>query len=126
VTFDGVGVSGHPNHIAIYTAVRALVHTWSQRSVPLPLASNCFALHSELNPLRKYCGPFDAALTLLSLRSRRATAAASAPTPYVFADGSLSLSQRVMIAHWSQYVWYRFLFVCFSRYTYLNTLRRIQ
>ncbi len=33
---------------------------------------------------------------------------------------------RAILAHISQFVWYRRLFILFSRYTYLNTLRRVQ
>jgi hypothetical protein len=37
----------------------------------------------------------------------------------------MTLAFRVMAAHWSQLVWYRVLFVIFSRYSYVNTLVRI-
>ena len=36
------------------------------------------------------------------------------------------LCYRAMVAHWSQFVWYRRLFVIFSRYTYVNTLQRMR
>ena len=35
------------------------------------------------------------------------------------------LCHSAMVAHWSQFVWYRRLFVAFSRYTYVNSLRRV-
>ena len=36
----------------------------------------------------------------------------------------LGLAHRAMVAHWSQYVWFRRLFIVFSRYTTMNSLVR--
>ena len=37
-----------------------------------------------------------------------------------------ALNWRAMASHTSQFVWYRRLFVVFSCYTYVNTLKRIE
>ena len=58
--------------------------------------------------LRKYLGLLDAPLSVLSERC--------------YASIDPALNYRAMQAHFSQFVWYRRLFVLFSRYTFLNTL----
>ncbi len=35
------------------------------------------------------------------------------------------LLQRAMACHWSQYVWFRRLYVCFSRYLVVNSFREL-
>ena len=58
--------------------------------------------------VRKYMGLFDVPLSVLSERC--------------YATVEPALNYRAMQAHFSQWVWYRRLFVLFSRYTFLNTL----
>ncbi|PRP74247.1 n-acetylglucosaminyl-phosphatidylinositol de-N-acetylase-like [Planoprotostelium fungivorum] len=100
ITFDDYGVSGHPNHIAVHRAVKK-VH----KDICVP----CHTLDST-NILRKYIGVADA------------------PLSYKFGQWSffhwnLLSNYKAMSAHASQFVWFRRLFVLFSRYTYINTLQ---
>ena len=69
----------------------------------------------ESTPLfRKFLGPLDVLWSALSclLRRRAICCVHSGP----------QLGWRAMQAHHSQFVWWRRLYVVFSRYMYLNTL----
>uniref|UniRef100_A0A182JHU9 N-acetylglucosaminylphosphatidylinositol deacetylase n=1 Tax=Anopheles atroparvus TaxID=41427 RepID=A0A182JHU9_ANOAO len=108
VTFDKEGVSGHPNHCAIYYATASLCLSGM-------IPSNCKVLTLEtVNLCRKYLSIFDLPVTLLlstnwvvlSWRARRAV-------------------QNAMRLHNSQMVWFRKLYIVFSRYMVINSLREI-
>uniref|UniRef100_A0A340TBD5 N-acetylglucosaminylphosphatidylinositol deacetylase n=1 Tax=Anopheles minimus TaxID=112268 RepID=A0A340TBD5_9DIPT len=108
ITFDKDGISGHPNHCAIYYATASLCLSGM-------IPSNCKVLTLEtVNLCRKYLSIFDLPVTLLlstnwvilSWRARRAI-------------------QNAMRLHNSQMVWFRKLYIVFSRYMVINTLREI-
>ncbi|PIN20269.1 N-acetylglucosaminyl phosphatidylinositol de-N-acetylase [Handroanthus impetiginosus] len=113
ITFDGYGVSGHCNHCDVHHGVRKLLHGTSGRHIEAwELAS--------INILRKYSGPLDIWLSIIFARFQ----------PNGQSHCLLNLDPRksyaAMAQHSSQWVWYRKLFVTFSSYTYVNTLRKIQ
>ncbi|XP_050070476.1 N-acetylglucosaminyl-phosphatidylinositol de-N-acetylase [Anopheles maculipalpis] len=108
ITFDKEGVSGHPNHCAIYYATASLCLSGM-------IPSNCKVLTLEtVNLCRKYLSIFDLPVTLLlstnwvilSWRARRSV-------------------QNAMRLHSSQMVWFRKLYIIFSRYMVINSLREI-
>ncbi|XP_053672720.1 N-acetylglucosaminyl-phosphatidylinositol de-N-acetylase [Anopheles nili] len=108
VTFDKDGVSGHPNHSAIYYATASLCLSGM-------IPSTCKVLMLEsVNVYRKYSSIFDLPVTLLlstnwvilNWRARRAV-------------------QNAMRLHSSQMVWFRKLYIVFSRYMVINSLREI-
>ncbi|XP_052901984.1 N-acetylglucosaminyl-phosphatidylinositol de-N-acetylase [Anopheles moucheti] len=108
ITFDKDGISGHPNHCAIYYATASLCLSGM-------IPSNCKVLTLEtVNLCRKYLSIFDLPVTLLlstnwvilSWRARRAI-------------------QNAMRLHSSQMVWFRKLYIVFSRYVLINSLREI-
>ena len=113
MTFDEGGVSGHPNHVALSLAAQELAR---ERASPHTCGMKLWVLETT-NIGRKYMGILDLFLS------------------WVFSlwDGGLWLivnwnplaAYRAMAAHASQFVWYRRLFVIFSRYAYVNTLREI-
>lgn len=116
VTFDGRGVSGHVNHIATYEGTRQ----WIEEKKNGPGASSdlpqVWALEST-NLVRKLSGALDFAMSYLeTLTSSRRV---FVPSP------SLRQVIAAVRLHKSQFVWYRKLFLAFSRYTFMNTLRRI-
>ncbi|KAJ6359241.1 hypothetical protein OIU76_000877 [Salix suchowensis] len=113
ITFDNYGVSGHCNHRDVHHGVCRLLHNVSKRSVEAwELTSTCI--------LRKYSGPVDIWLSML--------------LPLRYADGMTHCllnehprkSFHAMAEHSSQWIWFRKLFVSFSSYTYVNTLRKIK
>ena len=99
VTFDGYGVSGHTNHISISRAVKDLreVEVYQLESISI---------------LRKYIGILDSYFC--------------AGNNIVALNVNPKLAWQAMSIHHSQFVWYRKLFVVFSRYAYINTLKRIK
>uniref|UniRef100_A0A182PQU5 N-acetylglucosaminylphosphatidylinositol deacetylase n=1 Tax=Anopheles epiroticus TaxID=199890 RepID=A0A182PQU5_9DIPT len=108
ITFDKEGVSGHPNHCAIYYATASLCLSGL-------IPTNCKVLTLEtVNVCRKYLSIFDLPVTLLlstnwvilSWRARRSV-------------------QNAMRLHHSQMVWFRRLYIAFSRYMVINSLREI-
>eukprot|EP00811_Abedinium_folium_P004337 NODE_13994_length_1134_cov_9.966236.p1 GENE.NODE_13994_length_1134_cov_9.966236~~NODE_13994_length_1134_cov_9.966236.p1 ORF type:complete len:290 (+),score=65.32 NODE_13994_length_1134_cov_9.966236:129-998(+) len=107
VSFDAGGVSGHPNHAACcngvvhwYTSTdpAADLRVWALASVPLR---------------RKYVGLLDVPLSLLG-----PGVAIIAPSPW--------RCVRAMLHHRSQLVWYRWLSIALSRYTFVNTLLAVR
>ncbi|KAI9018983.1 N-acetylglucosaminyl-phosphatidylinositol de-N-acetylase-like protein [Hyaloraphidium curvatum] len=108
LTFDGHGVSGHPNHRACYAGVRSLVV-----STQPPKAPKAFALRS-VSLLRKYSAFADVAMS-------RFLGDAAGPsfvaTPVI--------PQAAMLQHRSQLVWFRRIYVWASRYMYANGFRPI-
>ncbi|XVE67836.1 hypothetical protein DITRI_Ditri09bG0020500 [Diplodiscus trichospermus] len=113
VTFDSYGVSGHCNHRDVHYGVRKFVHDSSPRNVEAwELAS--------INILRKYSGPLDIWLSNLeSVQHSRGVM-------HCLLNENPRKSFLAMAEHSSQWVWFRKLFVSFSSYTYVNTLRKIK
>ena len=131
VTFDEAGVSGHANHADTFRGVRRYLREEAAAAIGGRSAAAAtggggtttsvrgFALVST-GIVRKYLGLFDAALScVLSWRAGQLGSTC-------FALLDVPLVHRAMTAHASQYVWYRRLFVLFSRYGFVNTLRPIE
>ena len=110
LTFDERGVSGHPNHVAAYRGVRRWAADVRKTSASPSLEA--WALVT-VNPLRKFL-TFGDVFASFALESHVLVAATSAMEV-----------RRAMSLHRSQWVWYRKLFVVFSRYAYVNSLRRL-
>ncbi|KAJ3693927.1 hypothetical protein LUZ60_009407 [Juncus effusus] len=112
ITFDKCGVSGHPNHRDVHHAVRKLQYENLQKDI------DTWELIS-MTILRKYSGPLTIWISLFF------------SSWYQTRDMLLLLnrdpfkSYDAMSQHKSQWVWFRKLFVVFSSYTYMNTLRKI-
>ncbi|KAF7244426.1 N-acetylglucosaminyl-phosphatidylinositol de-N-acetylase [Varanus komodoensis] len=107
VTFDAGGVSGHANHRSLHAAVRYL-HT--ERKLP----EGCRVLTLETVSLfRKYLSILDAPLSRLR----------SPDVLFVLTEEEAEVAQRAMRCHHSQFVWFRRLYVFFSRYMVINSLR---
>lgn len=107
VTFDENGVSYHPNHISTYKGVLSALTILKKRNkniVGYKLIST--------NDIRKFYGVFDLPFSHIC--------------SYVFSNimvvnFNLFLVMKGMHSHRSQNVWYRILFIIFSRYSYINT-----
>jgi len=98
VTFDSYGISGHPNHRIIFDALKAA-------SLSFP----CYVLKSL--PL---CIKFGGWLWF----GREYVKGES----LVFWNRRVGKTWKAMMAHESQFLWFRKLFLCFSFYTYFNVL----
>ncbi|XP_009249606.3 N-acetylglucosaminyl-phosphatidylinositol de-N-acetylase, partial [Pongo abelii] len=106
VTFDAGGVSGHSNHIALYAAVRAL-HSEGK----LPKGCSVLMLQS-VNVLRKYISLLDLPLSLLHTQD----------VLFVLNSKEVAQAKKAMSCHRSQLLWFRRLYIIFSRYMRINSL----
>ncbi|CAH2986239.1 unnamed protein product [Chilo suppressalis] len=108
VIFDRGGVSSHANHSAIFYAV---AYMFVEKL--MPKRCSVYTLDS-VNILRKYISFLDIPLSFV-LSSKR----------YFLRWTESRRVVRAMKHHHSQMVWFRYLYVIFSRYMVINTLRRI-
>ncbi|XP_068623318.1 N-acetylglucosaminyl-phosphatidylinositol de-N-acetylase [Battus philenor] len=108
VTFDRGGVSSHPNHSAVFYAI---AYMFVEKF--MPKRCTVYTLDS-VNILRKYMGFLDLPLSFV-LSSKR----------YFLRWTESRRVVRAMKQHKSQMVWFRYLYVIFSRYMVINTLRKI-
>ncbi|XP_064127913.1 N-acetylglucosaminyl-phosphatidylinositol de-N-acetylase isoform X1 [Loxodonta africana] len=117
VTFDARGVSGHINHIALHAAVSALNGTsWllqqtlhSEERLP----KGCSVLTLEtVNVVRKYISSLDLPFSWLQTQSAL----------FVLTSEEVAQAKRAMSCHRSQLLWFRRLYVIFSRYMRINSL----
>ncbi|XP_057954577.1 uncharacterized protein LOC131148705 isoform X2 [Malania oleifera] len=112
ITFDNYGVSGHCNHRDVHYGIRKLLPDIMQRNIEVwELVSNSI--------LRKYSGPVDIWLSILYATHY------SSGQLHCLLNVHPRKSFLAMSQHRSQWVWFRKLFVSFSSYTYVNTLRKI-
>lgn len=103
ITFDDYGVSGHSNHKSISRAVKQLkgkVRIFQLNSVPI---------------YRKFNILLDLPLSVID--SHMITVVASIQ--------DFLLGYRAMLQHKSQLVWFRRLYILFSRYMWINQLTEI-
>jgi len=109
ITFDEYGISGHKNHSAIH---KAIVHLIDHKQWP----TRCQVLVLEsVNVFRKYMMSFcDLAVSYCS----------SEITYYVDIYQRASIV-AAMECHKTQMLWYRRLYLIFSRYILINTLSEI-
>ncbi|XP_026466017.1 N-acetylglucosaminyl-phosphatidylinositol de-N-acetylase-like [Ctenocephalides felis] len=108
VSFDKQGISQHPNHKAIYYAIAYLV-------MENQLPSYCRAYTLEtVNIFRKYSLFLDIPISFLS-------------SSYwsILNWKERKRIQKAMKEHNSQMVWFRSLYITFSRYMLVNTLEEI-
>lgn len=109
ITFDEEGVSGHLNHCSLFYAVALLC-----LQKRLPAYCRVYVLES-INTLRKYSFMLDG------------------PISYFMSSVFYSVNWRerckikkAMEAHKTQLLWFRHLYLMFSRYMYFNTFKEIE
>ncbi|CAE6405491.1 unnamed protein product [Rhizoctonia solani] len=103
ITFDQHGISSHPNHISLYHAALSLkshVQVWS--------------LHTT-GVFAKYSGYLGAVTPPTNDKG------------VIFASGieGYFMALKAMRKHWTQLVWFRWLYVGWSRYMWVNELREV-
>ena len=99
ITFDNKGISYHPNHISCN------IGTNNTEGVEI------FNLETVYF-YRKYIGYFD----IFNIQNNET----------VFFNLNILQVIYYMVIHWSQMKWYRLLFLIFSRYSYVNNLKKIK
>ncbi|KAJ8957998.1 hypothetical protein NQ318_002000 [Aromia moschata] len=108
VTFDRYGVSNHCNHSCIYYAVASLI--LDRR---LPRGCGVYVLET-VNILRKYWLLLDIPLSFIFSRFR-----------YMGGFEDRKILHRAMNQHKSQLVWFRRIYMYFSRYMLINSLQQM-
>ncbi|TSL28153.1 N-acetylglucosaminyl-phosphatidylinositol de-N-acetylase [Bagarius yarrelli] len=109
LTFDEGGVSGHANHIAIYKALSHLAFVGR-----LPEDCQVFFLHT-ISILRKYLSIFELPISWFL------------PSSFccILAPNEYKKAKEAMLRHRSQLLWFRRLYILFSRYMFVNTFRAV-
>ncbi|KAI0350836.1 hypothetical protein OH77DRAFT_992145 [Trametes cingulata] len=130
LTFDRRGISSHPNHISLPKGAAHLLSTLPTaegRSRPRLFALVTVPLHE------KYLGPVSPILSKLAIAftQRWQSPPSSADTPAAAPALTLTATAvsdwagytralKAMMQHRSQLVWFRWLYVSFSRYMWVN------
>lgn len=109
LTFDRHGVSGHKNHASLYNAMAYLYIEGK-----LPQDTRVYTLRS-VNLVRKYSSVLDLPMSFLL-----------APNAYTASLRDWIRLNRAMASHKSQYVWFRKLYMAFSRYNFINTFDQMK
>lgn len=109
LTFDGSGVSGHANHIAIYKALSHLAVTGQ-----IPQDCNVMVLNT-ISIFRKYLSIFELPISWLT----------PSDLCCVVDSSEYNQAKRAMFCHRSQLLWFRHLYILFSRYMFVNTFQAI-
>ncbi|KFV03814.1 N-acetylglucosaminyl-phosphatidylinositol de-N-acetylase, partial [Tauraco erythrolophus] len=108
VTFDAGGVSGHANHVSLYTALR---YRLCKAAVAAP---GCRVLVLEsVNLFRKYISILDIPVSCLLPRDAL----------FILTEEETEQARRAMRCHRSQLLWFRHIYLLFSRYMVINSLR---
>jgi N-acetylglucosaminylphosphatidylinositol deacetylase len=134
LTFDDRGVSGHPNHVDVHKGIRSLAKAPANFGLT---GRRClfYELRTRSMP-RKYSGPLEiiswwldrhryageVAKRLPAAAGVAANAGAGLPLRFAIRRRQALLSLDGMRAHPSQLVWFRYLFVFFSQYGFVNEL----
>ncbi|KJH46155.1 N-acetylglucosaminyl-phosphatidylinositol de-N-acetylase family protein [Dictyocaulus viviparus] len=98
LSFDAGGVSGHSNHSSCF---EALQDAYTRGAIPKDV--QIFVLDS-VSTIRKYLGILDAPMSV-----------ARSPFQYFARGRDITAAWRAMSSHRSQFVWFRFLYMIFSR-----------
>jgi N-acetylglucosaminylphosphatidylinositol deacetylase len=121
ISFDSLGISRHTNHIACFRGLQILKEKKEKKKVALGF----WVQETATGGLFQYFG----ILTVLwqSLLSSCVGGKETKAKTKVLCMQTYSLSTalRAMKMHRSQLVWYRYLHLIFSRYVYINRLRKV-
>ncbi|XP_040036060.1 N-acetylglucosaminyl-phosphatidylinositol de-N-acetylase isoform X2 [Gasterosteus aculeatus] len=109
LTFDESGVSSHANHTAIHKALRHLAFSGQ---VP----NDCCLLSLvTVGPLRKYISFLELPFSWLQPACLRC----------IIGSQGYRRAKDAMFCHRSQLLWFRYLYITFSRYMFVNTFQTI-
>ncbi|KAJ1657540.1 hypothetical protein IWQ61_003079 [Dispira simplex] len=125
-TFDMRGVSGHMNHIAVYLGVQHMLgfsRKVNARTLP------CYRLVS-VSLIRKYVTLFDSLFSLAIATQPDDSGAGLVSTPdyllFIAHWRDVTQARNAMQQHQSQMVWFRHLYIFFSRYMVINGFERMK
>ncbi|ESO91650.1 hypothetical protein LOTGIDRAFT_85239, partial [Lottia gigantea] len=107
LTFDYYGVSGHRNHGELFYCLQSILHDTRKLEIP-----EVYSLES-ISIWRKYISILDILYTLLSYNQHKLL--------FISTLHQVLTTQKAMYCHWSQLLWFRRLYIIFSRYMFINT-----
>lgn len=117
LTFDHHGISSHPNHISLPKGASHLLSSLSassEKSRPRLFSLVTVPLHEKyLSLLSPLLSKTSVSLSQSESSDRNGAVAVSSWAGYLRAH-------KAMRQHWSQLVWFRWLYVSFSRYMWVN------
>jgi N-acetylglucosaminylphosphatidylinositol deacetylase len=126
LTFDSYGVSGHPNHYSLYHGVSQLL-AMSPTGIKSPLAA--YSLTSK-SVVTKYIGIMAPILVKLKMSvfgvpqstGRGEDGSAGVLVRPIFVAGIRGYCRTVLatLQHRSQLAWFRWLYMVFSQYLWVN------
>jgi N-acetylglucosaminylphosphatidylinositol deacetylase len=120
ITFDGHGVSSHPNHRSLYNGALELLSTH-------PSPPELYTL-TTTNTVRKYLSLLDIPFTVFRVLFAH-TAGEEQDSRLLFISGAKGYAQArkaMTEAHKSQMVWFRWGWIGLSRYMVVNDLKRVE
>lgn len=113
ISFDSMGVTGHPNHISVYNAFRR-----AARPIVMNYPQTKLLILDSMNPMSRFLGPIPFVFTYLKhFIFHDTTEIFGTLLPYE--------SWSAMAHHDSQWVWYRKLNVLISTHHYYNELSEL-
>ncbi|CCL99213.1 uncharacterized protein FIBRA_01228 [Fibroporia radiculosa] len=142
LTFDHLGISAHPNHMSLAQGAGHLIASLSATNTSAAVPRLFTLVSAPL--LRKYTGPLAAIIAKArgflfdtwgrinnfphsgadsgTVQPPQIGSAADARTTSVFVSSVTEYTRalRAMTEHRSQLVWFRWLYVAFSRYMWVN------
>ncbi|KAL7790585.1 LmbE-like protein [Trichoderma afarasin] len=127
ITFDGHGVSSHPNHISLYHGARGFAKALTEGKPEWKSPVDVYTLNT-VNLLRKYSGGMDLFTTIASSLFTR-DKDPEHPETLIYTNNIVGPEPKLgtawsamTTAHKSQMVWFRYLWLGFSRYMLVNDL----
>ncbi|KFQ70830.1 N-acetylglucosaminyl-phosphatidylinositol de-N-acetylase, partial [Phaethon lepturus] len=111
VTFDAGGVSGHANHISLYNALRYNYSCFEIFTLFLCLGCRVLVLES-VNLFRKYISVLDVPISCVLPRDAL----------FILTEEETEQARSAMRCHRSQLLWFRHIYMLFSRYMVINSL----
>ncbi|KAF5349661.1 hypothetical protein D9756_008965 [Leucocoprinus leucothites] len=147
LTFDYAGISSHPNHISLPYGVAHLIQTlyaldkptprlYTLTTVPIfakytsilaPLVTKFdFLVAQALTWLRVFAGKENIMDSAISLANQATTLNARTSPVFVSGISEYFRALQAMRKHESQLLWFRWLYVTFSHYMWVNEWLEVQ
>ncbi|PNY28948.1 N-acetylglucosaminyl-phosphatidylinositol de-N-acetylase [Tolypocladium capitatum] len=128
ITFDAQGVSSHPNHVSLYHGARAFAAALMRGKAGWASPVDLYTLAS-VSVLRKYVSFLDVFATMATWALGVRHEDRAHPGGLLFMNqlvgeaGLYTACKAMTDAHRSQMLWFRYLWIGFSRYMVMNDLR---
>ena len=123
LTFDVHGVSQHPNHVDVHRGVVQWSNSYSAKLNKRDDDAHPVVKVLQLKTVwigHKYCGMLSILVSMLRSATTKIKEDRRGEMPFTIVTRSVMASFYAMRIHKSQMVWFRYLFVCCSSYSFVN------